>query len=79
MREFQRFDVITQSGEHKDQLVCLAMKDVVPEDITIKVLKVVETGQPLVESFVSERLMEKSKDFYSKLPRNVKGRYSHSH
>ena len=70
MREFQYFDVITQSGEHKDQLVCLAMKDVIPEDITKEVLKAVETGQSLVESFVTERLMEKSKDFYSKLPRN---------
>ena len=61
MREFQRFDVITQTGEHEDQLVCQAMKDVVPEDITKEVLKTVETRQSLVESFAKERLMEKSR------------------
>jgi hypothetical protein len=70
MEEFRRFEVFNQSEEHREDRVCLTTKDVVPEDVTKEVLTAPKIGMSLLESFVTTRLVEKSKYFHAKIPRH---------
>ena len=41
-----------------------------PEDVKTELVTAGEKGGTLVQEFVASRLMDKTTDFYSKLPRN---------
>jgi hypothetical protein len=70
MNEFRRFDVFSEGGEFDENLICLSTRDVAPHDIMEEISSAFQIGVSQVENFVSTRLIDKSTDFFSKIPRH---------
>ena len=67
VREFKRLGVVSK---HSESLVCLSTGDVAPEDVRDELLSAEVKGTSLVIDFVKSHLIDRSVDFYSRIPQN---------